>query len=140
MAQEYYLGFDAGTQSVKVAVYNEKMECVVQTANPTTLVYPAPGWVQMDADEYLQLTKLGIKECITKMKAQGLDPGKIKAVMGDGIICGIVGIDARGRAITPYINYLDSRTQGDAAELCRQEHSIWGRETGNPEPLCMYGS
>ena len=138
VSQEYYLGFDAGTQSVKVAVYNQKMECVMQTANPTTLVYPAPGWVQMDADEYLRLTKLGIKECIAQMKEQGLDPGKIKAVMGDGIICGIVGIDAQGRAITPYINYLDSRTQGDAAELCRQELDIWGRETGNPEPLCMF--
>ena len=29
VSQEYYLGFDAGTQSVKVAVYNQKMECVM---------------------------------------------------------------------------------------------------------------
>ena len=26
---QYYLGFDAGTQSVKVAVYDENMNCII---------------------------------------------------------------------------------------------------------------
>ena len=34
---KYYLGFDAGTQSVKVAVYDEKMNCVASSSAPTTL-------------------------------------------------------------------------------------------------------
>lgn len=58
--EKYYLGFDAGTQSVKVAVYDEKMNCVASSSAPTTLVYPHPGWVNMDCDEYLELT---IQEC-----------------------------------------------------------------------------
>ena len=52
MAEQYYLSFDAGTQSVKVAVYNEKMECITKVSNQTTLIYPHSGWVEMDADEY----------------------------------------------------------------------------------------
>ena len=36
----YYLGFDAGTQSVKVAVYDEDMNCIVSSSAPTTLTYP----------------------------------------------------------------------------------------------------
>ena len=40
--EKFYLGFDAGTQSVKVTVYNEKMECVASTSAPTTLTYPHP--------------------------------------------------------------------------------------------------
>ena len=51
----YYLGFDAGTQSVKVAVYDEDMNCIVSSSAPTTLTYPEPGWVSMDVDEYLAL-------------------------------------------------------------------------------------
>ena len=46
----YYLGFDAGTQSVKVAVYDEDMNCIVSSSSPTTLNYPEPGWVSMDVD------------------------------------------------------------------------------------------
>ena len=34
--EKFYLGFDAGTQSVKVTVYNEKMECVASTSADNT--------------------------------------------------------------------------------------------------------
>lgn len=108
---QYYLGFDAGTQSVKVAVYDENMNCIVSSSAPTTLTYPEPGWVSMDVDEYLALTIKGMKECASLMKEKGLDVTKIKSIMGDGIICGICGVDKDGNAITPYINYLDSRTR-----------------------------
>jgi len=136
--EHYYLGFDAGTQSVKVAVYDKNMKCVAKSSNQTTLKYPHPGWVDMDADEYLLLTKLGIKQCIEQLKKQEIDPNLIKAIMGDGIICGIVGIDERGKAITPYINYLDSRTQSDAEALNKLNLDIWGKETGNSDPSCMF--
>lgn len=50
-----YMGFDAGTQSVKVAIYDSRMKCLAQASAPTTLHYPQPGWVQMSADEYLAI-------------------------------------------------------------------------------------
>ena len=136
--EKFYLGFDAGTQSVKVTVYNEKMECVASTAAPTTLTYPHPGWVDMDVDEYLALTVNGIAECGRQMREKGLDPKQIQSIMGDGIICGIAGVDEEGNAITPYINYLDSRTQEDEVLINSWELDIWGKETGNPEAKCMF--
>lgn len=136
--EHYYLSFDAGTQSVKVAIYNKNMKCIAKSSNQTTLKYPHPGWVEMDADEYFSLTKLGMKQCIQQLKKQGIDPNLIKAIMGDGIICGIVGIDESGKAITPYINYLDSRTQSDAETLKKLDLDIWGKETGNADPSCMF--
>lgn len=136
--EHYYLSFDAGTQSVKVAVYNENMKCIAKSSNQTTFKYPHPGWVEMDADEYFSLTKLGMKQCIQQLKKHGIDPSLISAIMGDGIICGIVGIDESGKAITPYINYLDSRTQSDAETLKKLDLDIWGKETGNADPSCMF--
>ena len=58
--------------------------------------------------------------------------------MGDGIICGIAGIDEDGKAITPYVNYLDSRTRDDVEALKAKNLDIWGRETGNAEPNMMF--
>ena len=136
--EKFYLGFDAGTQSVKVTVYNEKMECVASTSAPTTLTYPHPGWVDMDVDEYLALTINGMAECSRQMREKGLDPKQIQSIMGDGIICGIAGVDEEGNAITPYINYLDSRTQEDEVLINSWDLDIWGRETGNPEAKCMF--
>lgn len=134
----YYLTFDAGTQSVKVAIYDENMHCITTHSKQTTLNCPHPGWVEMNADEYLDNIKICIKHCLSAMHAKQLDPAQIQAIVGDGIICGIVGIDANAKAITPYINYLDSRTQQDAEYLNAKKLSIWGEQTGNPEPLCMF--
>lgn len=136
--ENYYLGFDAGTQSVKVAVYNSNMQCVAVTSNSTTLYYPHPGWVEMEAQEYYRLTVLGMKQCAEQMRRKKLNVNAVRSIMGDGIICGIVGIDEEGKAITPYINYLDSRTQQDAAGLQLLDLDIWAQETGNPQPICMF--
>ena len=135
---QYYLGFDAGTQSVKVAVYDENLECIISSSSPTTLTYPEPGWVNMDCDEYLQLTIKGMKACSDKMREKNLNPADVKSIMGDGIICGICGVDAEGNAITPYVNYLDSRTAEDVELINSWNLDIWGKETGNPEANCMF--
>lgn len=136
--ENYYLGFDAGTQSVKVVVYDGAMKEAASWSAPTTLRYPHPGWVEMDVDEYLQLTLDGMHSCAQQMKEKGLDPQKIRAVMGDGIICGIAGVDADGNAVTPFINYLDSRTQEDEKLINSWNLDIWGKETGNPGASCMF--
>lgn len=138
MSDRYYLGFDAGTQSVKVAVYSSDGECVAQSSNPTVISYPSPRCVEMDADAYLDLTIKGMRQCTDEMRAAGLDPSHIRCIMGDGIICGIVGVDRDGNAVTPYINYLDSRTQDDADRINAMGLGIWGEETGNADASCMF--
>lgn len=126
-----YMGFDAGTQSVKVAVYDESFHCLTSHSLPTTLTYPQPGWVQMDADEFLKITVENMRRCAESLRDMGRDPHDVSVVMGDGIICGIVGVNKDGKAITPYINYLDSRTTADVETLNALKLDIWGRETGN---------
>ena len=103
-----YLGFDAGTQSVKVSVYDENLKSITSQSLPTILRYPHAGWVEMDLDEFLDITVRCIKRCVDDIKALGYDPKDVRAVMGDGIICGIAGVNEEGDAITPYINYLDT--------------------------------
>ncbi len=137
-SERYYLGFDAGTQSVKVSVHSSDGSCVAQASNPTTIRYPSPRHVEMDPDEYLSLTVKGMAQCTEQMRSGGLDPGNIRSIMGDGIICGITGVDADGNAVTPFINYLDSRTQDDADAINAEGLDIWGEQTGNADASCMF--
>lgn len=138
MINKYYIGFDAGTQSVKVAIYSIDMECIVEKNYPTTLYYPQSDWVEMNIEEYFNLTLLGIKECVLDFKAKGLDINHIRAIFGDGIICGIAGIGKNNKAVTPYVNYLDSRTKDDVENLSKANYKIWAEETGNAIPNCMF--
>lgn len=133
-----YMGFDAGTQSVKVAVYDEHFELVAAESLPTTLTYPQPGWVQMDVDNYLECCVGCMAKLAVRLRELGRDPADVVSIMGDGVICGICGIDAEGRPVTPYINYLDSRTTEDVEALNAQKLEIFGRETGNPEASPMF--
>ena len=133
-----YMGFDAGTQSVKVAVYDENFSLVASHALPTQIDYPQPGWVQMDVDNYLDNCVECMRLVVEDLRSLGRDPAEVAAIMGDGIICGIVGIDENARPITPYINYLDSRTMPDVEALNAKTLDIWGRETGNPEASPMF--
>ena len=73
--EQYYLGFDAGTQSVKTAVYDIDMNLIVQDTNATILNYPHPGWVEMDADQYLHATVTGIRNWIQTTSALFLEMG-----------------------------------------------------------------
>lgn len=138
MEKNYYLGFDAGTQSVKVAVYDGQMNCVAMDTAKTTLSYPQPGWVEMDIDEYYRLIKQCMRSCSYQMRQKHLSVKSVRAIMGDGIICGIAGIDAAGNPVTPYVNYLDSRTADDVERLKAQGLRIWAEETGNAEPSVMF--
>ncbi len=135
---KYYIGFDAGTQSVKVVLYNLDLECVAETSYPTFFEYPQPGWVQMDAEKYYEAVKMGIRDVVSIAKEKGIDPGEIRAIFGDGIICGICGVNAEGKSITPYIIYIDSRTTDDVAALTAEGHTIWKEESGNPVPNVMF--
>ena len=96
-----YMGFDAGTQSVKVAVYDEQFNCLTSHSLPTHLHYPQPGWVEMSADEFLEITVKSMAACAQSLREMGRDPKDVCAVMGDGIICGIVGVNPDGDAVTP---------------------------------------
>ena len=107
------MGFDAGTQSVKVAVCDENFNLIASRSLATTLRYPHPGWVEMDVENYLENCLECMRLVAEDLRAAGRDPKDVAAVMGDGVICGIVGIDENARPVTPYINYLDSRTQAD---------------------------
>lgn len=133
-----YMGFDAGTQSVKVSVYDEHLNCVTTHSLPTSFHYPHPGWVEMDLDDFLDVAIKSMKACTDELKEKGYDPRDVRSIMGDGVICGIAGVDEEGNAITPYINYLDSRTQDDVDALNAKDLPIWGKETGNPVASCMF--
>lgn len=119
---KYYISIDCGTQSTKVMIYDENSNCIAQHATPNQIYYPKPCWAQLDADSYVQAALEGIKACLSGSK---IDSKDIRAICGDGIICGVVGVDEDGKAITPFIPYLDSRAEDEAKYIRDNLEPIW---------------
>ena len=132
---KYYIAFDCGTQSTKTAIYDDNAHCVAESSVPTNIEYPQAGWAQMDADHYLESVRVGIRSCIEK---SGINPSDVRSICGDGIICGVVGVDSDGRAITPYLPYLDSRGADDAKQLNDNLEPIWIERSGNSKIEAFY--
>ena len=88
----------------------------------------------MSADEFLEITVKSMAACAQSLREMGRDPKDVCAVMGDGIICGIVGVNPDGDAVTPYINYLDSRTT-PASRPSRPRTRDLGPRDGQPRCL-----
>ncbi len=125
---KYYVSIDCGTQSTKAAIYDQDFNCISEHVTPNEIIYPKPGWAELDADGYVKAALTGIKECLAK---SDIDRSKVKAICGDGIICGVVGVNEEGDAITPFIPYLDSRAEGEARWIRENLEPIWIEESGN---------
>lgn len=124
----YYLTYDGGTQSTKAALYRDDMVCVAQHAVPNHIDYPRADWAEIDADAYVEAVRTSVRACLEQ---SGVDPNDIRALCGDGIICGVLGIGKDGRAVTPYIPYLDSRARDIAEALNAHPDPLWVSESGN---------
>lgn len=138
--QNIYIGIDAGTQSVKVAAFDGQMQAICSFNKATTIYNPCTNHVQMDVDEFLNHAIDGLTKVSHYLRTHDYDVNNIKAIMADGIICGICGIDEQGQAITPYINYLDSRTVDDVDYLNSLDLSLFAKQTGNPKANCMFAA
>ena len=70
------------------------------------LLYPKPGWVEQDPDDFYFASLRTIKECLEK---SGIPPGQVAALAFDGQMVGIGTIDAQWDTPTVYDSWLDTR-------------------------------
>ena len=129
MTKRYYIGYDCGTMGTKVAIYTIDGQLVADAYREHEILYPKPGWAEMEAEQFYRVVAEGIKECVTKGK---VDPDEVGGISCSGIICGIVPIDADWKPLGPYIPYLDGRAQKEAQEL-QGVDPLWAEESGNAE-------
>ena len=134
MTKRYYIGYDCGTMGTKVAIYTIDGQLVADAYREHEILYPKPGWAEMEAEQFYRVVADGIKECVTKGK---VDPDEVGGISCSGIICGIVPIDADWRPIGPYIPYLDGRAQKEVQGTGRDGPSL-GRGKRECGTGCLY--
>ena len=58
-----FIGFDCGTMGTKVALYDIDGQCLAESYRETEMLFPNPGWVEMDANAYIQNINLWYQGC-----------------------------------------------------------------------------
>lgn len=125
------LSIDAGTTSVKVALFDVEGQMVASSGQEYDLLTPAEDWVELPAEVYWQSAIAGIGEVLAR---SGTAPGDILAagVTSQGET--IIPIGRNGQPLHNAIIWLDNRARAEAQQMAESfDLDRFYEITGQPE-------
>ena len=127
---KYYLGYDCGTMGTKVAIYADDSTLITEAYRPHEIIYPKPGWAEMEPEQFYRVVAEGIRECLKKSR---IDPKDVRGISCSGVICGFLAVDANWNPVGPYIPFLDGRAKDEARFVAEKLEPVWAEESGNAD-------
>jgi L-xylulokinase len=117
---KYLLGTDPGSTMCKAALFDEEGRQVAVAGYPVGVMFPNPGWREVDPETVWRNTAAAIADVIS---ASGVDPRDIAAVGPSGAGNGGYFLDAQGRPVCNAVQSSDSRAARVAERLNREAFS-----------------
>ena len=96
--EKYLMGIDAGTGSVRVALYDIKGNNLAYQIEEYGTTFPRNGWAEQDDNEWWEALKKAIPGCIQK---SGVNPEDIVAVTCDATTNTLVFLGEDGTSVRP---------------------------------------
>ncbi len=134
MAKTYLIGVDLGTMGTKAAIFDTGGNLVALAFEESKLLYPKPGWVEQEPEDFYLSSLRTIKECLEK---SGVEPGEVAALAFDGQMAGIGTIDDQWQTPTVYDSWLDTRCR-PYIDRMREHQDLIIEKTGGP-PTYSHG-
>ncbi|MEA4870940.1 Xylulose kinase [bioreactor metagenome] len=128
---DYFLTFDIGTTSVKTCVFDQQLRMLGHANGEYLLLADRPGYVELDAETYVQAVLQGAKEAIARA---GINPRHIVSLSCTTQGETLIPIAQDGAPLARAIVWLDERASEEADLLSKQfPAERFYRETGLPE-------
>lgn len=110
----YVLGIDAGTESIRSGIYDEKGNCIGFGTGENKNIHRHPGWGEQSVSQWDTALISSIKEAITKSR---VDPATIEGIGLDGTSCTVVCLDSNTKPLRDAIMWMDIRAAAEADEI-----------------------
>jgi len=104
------IGADVGTQSLKVAVLDDRLRTLGRAARCYQPSYPKPGWVEQAPSLWTEALGSAIAEAL---QAARVSPGDIRAIGFCGQLDGCIAVDIDGNALSPCLIWMDRRASAE---------------------------
>jgi xylulokinase len=108
------IGADVGTQSLKVAVLDSGLRIVGQAARHYQPSYPRPGWVEQAPTLWTDALGPAVADALKSAQAA---PADVRAIGFCGQLDGCIAVDADGRALSPFLIWMDRRATAEIADI-----------------------
>ena len=116
MEEQYLLGADIGTSSIKVTVIDQNAKFVAQESAAYRLINPDQVSIQIDTADMWNAFTGCVGSLVSKHK---VDPAKIKAIGISSLCPGLAAFDKDGNVLVDPIIYSDRRST-EEAEIFRE--------------------
>ena len=113
MDNAFILAIDQGTSATKCVLVNARGAMVAKASAPLGERYPAPGWVEQDADELWCSVQQAVQQCL----AQQPDARVVAVGLSTQRESAMAWRRADGAPLTPLLSWQDQRTAGLGAML-----------------------
>ncbi len=107
----YVLGIDAGTESIRAAVFDERGICKGFGSAENKNHHPFPGWAEQSVQEWEAGLYQAIRASIANSKIR---PEQITGISVDGTSCTVVFLDKEGRPLRNALIWMDVRSFEEA--------------------------
>lgn len=115
MTNQYMLGIDIGTQSIRVSLFETNGNSVTFSAAPQYMTSEKPGWATEKPGVWWDCVKENIKNVL---KQSGIDPEDIVSIGTGAVMHSPVQISKNGELIADDVQiYSDKRTSGIVENL-----------------------
>ncbi len=113
-AAGHILALDQGTSSSRAIVFDRRARPIARAQHELRSTFPAPGWVEQDADEIWRTQLRAGREALA---AAGLTAADVAAIGITNQRETTIAWDAKGRPLAPAIVWQDRRTADRCAAL-----------------------
>jgi xylulokinase len=118
--QQYLLGYDLGSSSIKVSIVEaasgQTLAAAQSPVEEMPINAPQPGWAEQDPEMWWQHAIAATQACLKK---SGVPGEAIKAIGISYQMHGLVCVDKQHQVVKPSIIWCDSRAVEIGEEACR---------------------
>ena len=116
--KKYILGIDIGTESIRVAVFNETGVCQGFGISENRTLHVNPGWAEQSVNQWEDSLITAIKKAIL---SSGVKPETIVGIGIDATCPTVVVLDKHNRPLRDAIMWMDLRATKEASEIASTE-------------------
>jgi ribulokinase len=121
-ANDFFLGLDYGTQSVRCGIVDTMGNFVVSSEEKYDTFFPRPGWAEQRPLDWVNSTNIVIEECFQKVGPEVF--GRIRGLSVDTTGSTVIAVDENDEPIGNAILWMDVRAVEQARRVNETEHDV----------------
>jgi sugar (pentulose or hexulose) kinase len=111
---KYVIGIDAGTESVRVGIFNLQGRLISSAHQAYQTSFPKPGHAEQNPIDWWDSLSVACRKALNDGQ---VDPEEVRGMAVDSTSCSVVALDENMSPLRPCLMWMDVRSAEQSAEI-----------------------